>query len=1769
MTETLAAGTYEILRARLRDAAGELRSRFEQLNQARAEVFGNIETRLKSTAHVTTDHNCMPRDILAINEWLLLGYNVQFGLQTDIRPEDVFALYRMEEDIAHTVSLSEILDDRLRRDFSELYRYYKNTSFSRFYSSPPHQYFVFQVGKSFNDIKAFKFLSANQPFQYVDNRSEQEVRLPSQHSFQWKRTNRDQHRSGNHPHISIEDIIFVECVQGDLTIKIEDNTQTGTGIYSEPVENSDQTLDDAEIHYCVLGNLVLLRVKPYQERDFRHLVYSKKLDRVYRLDGISRSCVFLPQDHGIIFSGGFVLQTGEHKLFDHGLENLLFERMIAAPNGEDYLYVFFDPNSGTYLHLRYNVICQSVDIPLVCSGFALFDDGRLITIRASGEPQKHHALQLWQTPFISPNFKVEVATDSMLFKIGNRELVTGMAECQELMNLIEKDDTYQDLYMDLVKRSTDILDSYHWIAREETFRLDEPLVKIREAATAAVEEFDKVVRVRRDTENATQQARQATEEILKSIQRSNFETIEQFVGLLSALRQQRGHVIGLRELRYVQLEAVDQLEKSLIEANDRLGLRCVQFLLSPKSLDTYQNRIQASAAKIEKVSTASDGRALQEEFAEIGRNLELLIDTVSQLKIEDLTQRTAIVDRTGNLLAELNRVRSTLAARLRELVSHEMEADFASQTRLLDQAAAGAIETADTPEKIDEALTRMMLQLEELEGRFAEVESLLPRLTEKRESLYEAFEAKRLQLVEARSRRADSLVSAADRILQGISSRALRLQDADALRSYLASDAMVDKIRQIADQLKQLGDTVRMDDVLSRLKAIGDDSLRQLRDRQELFSGEDGLIQLGKHQFSVNRQPIELTTVVKQGLIQLHLTGTQFFSPMQDPMLDSAKDLWEQTLPSETEGIYRGEYLAAIAIQQMQQGQLPFTAKKFLDTEDQQSVEWIRSLMQSRHDEGYSRGVHDQDATRILRQILQLEQTLHVLRFSPWVRGVANFAWLNLIPQTLTTDYENWMRSLAGVIKVMPQTVPSQGYISNVHDLLQQHALPLMDSAATASGCHLESTNEIINQASEYLFQTLLAAASVEDPSPLLKRKVAVSTKAGQILASLNQHLPSGDREKIRTALNQLSSHPLNAWTIAVDAVRCFTKQLDAAESGEPLDPATYYSLEVAALLLNQEVQPDLTNTRASACRIEGLVGDHPRIKRGVLELNYYHYQTRIRTYMREVLPRFRGLRDTKHRLLHAAEKQLRVSEFKAKVLTSFVRNRLIDEVYLPLIGDNLAKQIGAAGDSKRSDRMGLLLLISPPGYGKTTLMEYVANRLGLVFVKVNGPALGHKVTSLDPAEATNASAREEIKRINLALEMGDNVMLYLDDIQHCNSELLQKFIPLCDATRRIEGVWDGQPKSYDLRGRKVAVVMAGNPYTESGERFQIPDMLANRADVYNLGEIIGDAREAFELSYIENCLTSNSVLQPLSRLSNKDQRSVIRAAEIGSTEGLELESNLTSDQLSEMTQVLAKLLKVRDIVLRVNRAYIRSAAQVDAYRTEPPFKLQGSYRNMNRMAERVVPVMNDQELQTLIIANYEQDAQTLTRDGEANLLKFKELLGVLTSEEAERWENIKYAFVESVRMQGMEGEDSTAQVLRTLAGLRDGLESIRKTMSQAIAKSQQDQSALAIQEGMSGVHQGIKLLASQLQQSAEAAIQASQAASQKLPDQKVIVQHSVPRVMTDLVQSQFQLLFDGLRPVLEASAQSRNQLESLRKSIDDCLKQYQAIQEVIQKSVE
>ena len=466
------------------------------------------------------------------------------------------------------------------------------------------------------------------------------------------------------------------------------------------------------------------------------------------------------------------------------------------------------------------------------------------------------------------------------------------------------------------------------------------------------------------------------------------------------------------------------------------------------------------------------------------------------------------------------------------------------------------------------------------------------------------------------------------------------------------------------------------------------------------------------------------------------------------------------------------------------------------------------------------------------------------------------------------------------------------------------------------------------------------------------------------------------------------------------------------------------------------------TSQANTTVEVQGLLGQHPRVQERALQLRLDEFLNRLRVFVQQRIPGFRAYREARQLLLAKERRRLRVDEFQPKVMTTFVRNRLINEVYLPIIGDNLAKQMGSSGAGKRTDTMGMLMLISPPGYGKTTLMEYIASQLGIVFMKVNGPSLGHEVHSLDPSEAPNATARQEVEKINLAFEMANNVMLYLDDIQHTHPELLQKFISLCDGTRRVEGVWKGRTRTYDLKGKRFCVVMAGNPYTETGARFQIPDMLANRADTYNLGDILGGREDLFALSYVENAITSNPTLAPLAARDQQDIYRLIRLAQGEEVDTSAFSHDYSAGERQEFADLFRKMFRVRDTLLKVNLEYIKSAATDDGFRTEPPFKLQGSYRNMSKVTEKLVSAMNLDEVDRLIEDHYVGESQTLTTGAENNLLKLWELRGTQSEEQRARWEAIKKDYGRQKLMGGSD-DDPVARVVGTLAGMGDQIEQI------------------------------------------------------------------------------------------------------------------------------
>ena len=97
------------------------------------------------------------------------------------------------------------------------------------------------------------------------------------------------------------------------------------------------------------ASLILLKVLPYRETP----VALPRLQHAApaRWCASTPSCrpaSQLPEDHGIIFPGGYYLQTGEHKAFDAGMSTACSSSAcIRSPNGEDVLYVFYEPTPAS------------------------------------------------------------------------------------------------------------------------------------------------------------------------------------------------------------------------------------------------------------------------------------------------------------------------------------------------------------------------------------------------------------------------------------------------------------------------------------------------------------------------------------------------------------------------------------------------------------------------------------------------------------------------------------------------------------------------------------------------------------------------------------------------------------------------------------------------------------------------------------------------------------------------------------------------------------------------------------------------------------------------------------------------------------------------------------------------------------------------------------------------------------------------------------------------------------------------------------------------------------------------------------------------------------------------------------------------------------------------------------------------------------------------------------------------------------------------------
>lgn len=1186
-------------------------------------------------------------------------------------------------------------------------------------------------------------------------------------------------------------------------------------------------------------------------------------------------------------------------------------------------------------------------------------------------------------------------------KIGNADLVSGLSELFSIINLINKDEVTTNLYENIIETSRLLIDGYHWLKNDFSNHIDKDLVEIIETSELVIEEFEKVKSIQKSAIETFLSVEKDQKELISEIKLTSSDHAPDYVLLLNDVNKHIGNLISVQSQRYIDIEAIDLLMASIKDEKEKINKLLLNLLKEEKSFVSYFKTIESVNDELKSVKKVAEIIPLEESLDDVNQNIILINNEVNEIETNDPTITSKILDHVSAVFSKLNQVNARIKQTKKSFLSKEAEAQFASQFKLLTQSVSNSLNRATTIEKCDEELSLLGSLIEKLESKFSGFDEYLIEIYQKRDEINDTFETEKQKLLSESQKRISNILKVGTINLQTIAKKVTKFETIADLNTYFASDSIVLKVRQLIEDIKNIGGVTQSSTLENKLVEIKNMSMRSLRDNTDIFEDNGNIMKMGKHRFPVNKTNLDLTILNKDGKMQSHLTSTDYFNVINNDKFKELEHLWNSDLASESSSVYRSEFLSYIILNDAINGNNNLSLQTLKDSIKNNKInEIINSYTDSRYKDSYVKGVHDHDAALFLKEIVNMYLDAGSLIYSQESRALGLVYMFKMNEQELITDdlkkqYKN-ARNLKEKLKNS----------SNWNILVDSVFLQMKKVFSAVDETVLK------NSADFYL-------------NLLLDNKFEYSKEASEVKNIFDNYLSSNSIKLEKTGDIFEYYNTICLWVESVLVNKDKTT-------------LSHYIKDASCLYLLNEINGDKIlsinekNVHLNA-DVQGLLGDHNTIKEGSKKLILDDYITRMKYHNEVYYPSFEAFIKLRQSVSLEEKEKLFLEDFKAKPLTSFVRNKLISEIYLPMIGDNFAKQMGTIGENRRTDLMGLLLLISPPGYGKTTLIEYVANKLGLVFVKINCPSIGHSVTSLDPSEVKDSTSRKEINKINLAFEMGNNVLLYLDDIQHTNPEFLQKFISLCDGTRKIEGVWEGKTKTYDMRGKKFSVVMAGNPYTETGETFKIPDMLANRADIYNLGDILGGKVDTFKLSYIENSLTSNSILAPLATRGMEDVYKFIKIAQGESIPLDEFDHNYLSSEANEIVGVMKHMIKIQDVVFSVNKEYIKSAATSDNYRVEPIFKLQGSYRNMNKMTEKLVSVMNDNEIQNLIVDHYTGESQTLTSGAESNMLKLKSLMSILTEDEKDRWDMICNEFNRN-RQMGGEDSDPTKQIANQLS---------------------------------------------------------------------------------------------------------------------------------------
>ncbi len=361
-----------------------------------------------------------------------------------------------------------------------------------------------------------------------------------------------------------------------------------------------------------------------------------------------------------------------------------FRRLRRSPNGEDVLYVFYSPNQGRLALFNYNLIERTLSVPLIGHGYAMFEDGKMVLFEGEGEEATRvHPMQVWQTPFYSEEFADQQPTRSGFFgRIGNADLVRGISEILHVAKEIEGNQVSIARYEQLSQQPKNLLDLYYWLSDEQCLSIGKLLKEITQTSELVLDEYEKVESIRQQSAKSMNEAVSRQKSLLSLTLPDGWTDIQQFVDGLNSLNAHRGHLISLREFRYMDLEQLSEMENEIIEAQQSVSQATAAFLASDKALLPFKSQLAIFEEQIEKSQNSAQLDVPMNDMEKMSADLDMLSNLMASLSFNDVTQQTSIIDAISQIYAQLNQSRARLQQKRKSQSSVETVAQFGAQFRL-------------------------------------------------------------------------------------------------------------------------------------------------------------------------------------------------------------------------------------------------------------------------------------------------------------------------------------------------------------------------------------------------------------------------------------------------------------------------------------------------------------------------------------------------------------------------------------------------------------------------------------------------------------------------------------------------------------------------------------------------------------------------------------------------------------------------------------------------------------------------------------------------------------------------------------------------------------------------------------------------------------------------------------------------------------------------------------------------------------------------------